>query len=150
MHILSSKVCINHEAVASPVYCSLDCRDPRSTMNALYHAEAVQLMLDMALQHHIPLLFITNNVCNKLLRFEDAQEVGEVGSHDGWVTGWWVGSGAGGALAMCTAWHCRHGLLAGHHPAFTNICLNLLSTLSRHLACGACSGTCQTPGTGRT
>jgi hypothetical protein len=49
-------------------------------MNALYDAEAVQLLLDMARQDGIPLLFITNNVCNRLLRYQDAGEVVQVGA----------------------------------------------------------------------
>jgi len=47
-------------------------------MNALYHAESSQLLLQMAVDHEVPLLFITNNVCNKLLRFESATQVAQV------------------------------------------------------------------------
>lgn len=47
-------------------------------MNALYHAESSQLLLQMAVEHEVPLLFITNNVCNKLLRFENVTEIAQV------------------------------------------------------------------------
>jgi hypothetical protein len=47
-------------------------------MNALYHAESSLLLLQMSIDHEVPLLFITNNVCNKLLRFKDASEVAQV------------------------------------------------------------------------
>lgn len=47
-------------------------RDPRSTMNALYHPDAVKLLLAEASKHGVPLLFVTNNVCNQMLRFDDA------------------------------------------------------------------------------
>mmetsp|Transcript_27482 Transcript_27482/g.69911 ORF Transcript_27482/g.69911 Transcript_27482/m.69911 type:complete len:377 (-) Transcript_27482:685-1815(-) len=71
-------------------------RDPRSTMNALYDADAVRLMLDMATAHAIPLLFITNNVCNKLLRYDDAGEVArELGLQ-------------GLMLELCMAWYGPH------------------------------------------
>jgi len=53
-------------------------RDPRSTMNALYHAESSKMLLQMAKENEVPLLFITNNVCNKLLRFENATEIARV------------------------------------------------------------------------
>mmetsp|Transcript_10228 Transcript_10228/g.21917 ORF Transcript_10228/g.21917 Transcript_10228/m.21917 type:complete len:391 (+) Transcript_10228:296-1468(+) len=48
-------------------------RDPRSTMNALYHPDAVKALLNLAQQHGLPLLFITNNVCNNMLCFEDSE-----------------------------------------------------------------------------
>ena len=44
-------------------------------MNAIYHADAVKLLLDMAQKHGVPLLFVTNNVCNQMLKFEDSAEV---------------------------------------------------------------------------
>jgi len=50
-------------------------RDPRSTMNAIYHPEAVQLLLDMAKKEGVSLLFVTNNVCNHLFRFEDSEDI---------------------------------------------------------------------------
>ncbi|KAG1674942.1 hypothetical protein FOA52_014735 [Chlamydomonas sp. UWO 241] len=50
-------------------------RDPRSTMNALYHADAIRTMLDEASKHSVPLLFVTNNVCNAMLKFDDADEL---------------------------------------------------------------------------
>ena len=49
-------------------------RDPRSTMNAIYHPEAVKTLLDMAKSQGVPLLFVTNNVCNQF-KFEDSSEV---------------------------------------------------------------------------
>lgn len=49
-------------------------RDPRATMNAIYHADAVQSLLDMAHRSSIPLLFVTNNTCNNMLKFENADE----------------------------------------------------------------------------
>lgn len=52
-------------------------RDPRSTMNALYHADAVKLLLAEAAKHGVPLLFVTNNVCNQMLRFDDADSLSE-------------------------------------------------------------------------
>lgn len=47
-------------------------------MNALYDAESVGLLLGMANSHSIPLLFITNNVANRLLKYEDAGQLAEV------------------------------------------------------------------------
>lgn len=47
-------------------------------MNALYDADAVRELLDMAQQAQIPLLFVTNNVCNTLLRYQNAEEVVQV------------------------------------------------------------------------
>lgn len=52
-------------------------RDPRSTMNAIYSQRAVSKMLETAKSEDIPLLMVTNNVCNKELKFEDCQEVAE-------------------------------------------------------------------------
>jgi ribonucleotide monophosphatase NagD (HAD superfamily) len=48
-------------------------------MNPLYHSESARLLLDMAAAHSIPLLFVTNNTCNKLLRFDNHMEVAQVG-----------------------------------------------------------------------
>ncbi len=53
-------------------------RDPRATMNALYDAASVQLLLTLATEHEWPLLFITNNVCNTLLCFNDGTLLSEV------------------------------------------------------------------------
>lgn len=53
------------------------CRDPRATKNAIYHPESVRVLLRLAEAHGVPLLFVTNNVCNKLLKFQDAAEVAE-------------------------------------------------------------------------
>lgn len=50
-------------------------RDPRSTMNAIYDKDAVRLLLSTAQKYDVPLLFVTNNVCNQMLKFEDASEV---------------------------------------------------------------------------
>ncbi|KAG2437804.1 hypothetical protein HXX76_005424 [Chlamydomonas incerta] len=50
-------------------------RDPRATKNAIYYPAAVRVLLRLARSHAIPLLFVTNNVCNKLLKFQDAPEV---------------------------------------------------------------------------
>lgn len=50
-------------------------RDPRATKNAIYYPAAVRVLLRLARSHGIPLLFVTNNVCNKLLKFQDAPEV---------------------------------------------------------------------------
>jgi len=50
-------------------------RDPRSTMNALYHADAVRILLEEASKYNVPLLFVTNNVCNAMLKFDDARDV---------------------------------------------------------------------------
>jgi hypothetical protein len=44
-------------------------------MNAIYHPEAVQLLLDMAKKEGVSLLFVTNNVCNHLFRFEDSEDI---------------------------------------------------------------------------
>ena len=44
-------------------------------MNAIYHPDAVRLLLDTAQKHNVPLLFVTNNVCNQILKFEDSAEV---------------------------------------------------------------------------
>lgn len=52
-------------------------RDPRSTMNALYHADAVECLLSSTSKYNVPLLFVTNNVCNQMLKFEDAQDVAD-------------------------------------------------------------------------
>ncbi len=52
-------------------------RDPRSTMNALYHADAVRILLEEAKRNHVPLLFVTNNICNRMLKFEDAESLSE-------------------------------------------------------------------------
>lgn len=52
-------------------------RDPRATKNAIYHPESVRVLLRLAEAHGVPLLFVTNNVCNKLLKFQDAAEVAE-------------------------------------------------------------------------
>ena len=42
-------------------------RDPRATMNAIYHQKGVRAMLDIAVENKVPLLFVTNNVCNEML-----------------------------------------------------------------------------------
>ena len=55
-------------------------RDPRSTMNAIYHEPAVKCMLQLAQEARLPLLFVTNNVCNGLLRFDDFEELSAVSS----------------------------------------------------------------------
>ncbi len=47
-------------------------------MNALYHADAVRLLLNEGKAQGVPLLFVTNNVCNAMLKFEDASGVIEV------------------------------------------------------------------------
>ena len=44
-------------------------------MNAIYDKDAVRLLLNTAQKHDVPLLFVTNNVCNQMLKFEDASEV---------------------------------------------------------------------------
>lgn len=51
------------------------CRDPRATKNAIYYPDAVRVLLRIAKNHNVPLLFVTNNACNKLMRFEDAEDV---------------------------------------------------------------------------
>ncbi|KXZ51930.1 hypothetical protein GPECTOR_11g56 [Gonium pectorale] len=50
-------------------------RDPRATKNAIYYPAAVRVLLRLAAAHGVPLLFVTNNVCNKLLKFNDGAEV---------------------------------------------------------------------------
>ena len=62
-------------AEIEPMTLSLPGRDARSTMNAIYSPEGVRIILDIAKKHDIELLFVSNNVCNKLLRFNDAQDV---------------------------------------------------------------------------
>jgi hypothetical protein len=58
--------------------CDVGCaRDPRATMNAIYYPDAVRVLLRLAKAHDVPLLFVTNNVCNQLLKFENAEEVAE-------------------------------------------------------------------------
>lgn len=52
-------------------------------MNALYHADAVECLLGIAGKFDVPLLFVTNNVCNQMLKFEDASDVAEVGVNCG-------------------------------------------------------------------
>ncbi len=61
-----------------PHFVPASTRDPRSTMNAIYYPEAVQLLLDMAKEEKVPLLFVTNNVCNEMFKFEDSSEVVKV------------------------------------------------------------------------
>ncbi|KAK9805162.1 hypothetical protein WJX72_002851 [[Myrmecia] bisecta] len=48
-------------------------RDPRSTMNAIYHQPT--MLLSLAQQHSLPLLFVTNNAANSILKFEDDKEL---------------------------------------------------------------------------
>ncbi|KAG2490559.1 hypothetical protein HYH03_010953 [Edaphochlamys debaryana] len=50
-------------------------RDPRATKNAIYYPPAVRVLLRLAAAHSLPLLFVTNNVCNKVLKMQDAAEV---------------------------------------------------------------------------
>lgn len=52
-------------------------RDQRATKNAIYYPAAVRVLLDLARDFDVPLLFVTNNVCNYLVKFEDAQDVEE-------------------------------------------------------------------------
>lgn len=77
----------------TPATMRLPGRDPRSSMNLLYDVPlavadgsagadpdtlsklAPRVLLQLARHHGIPLLFVTNNVCNKLLRFEDSGDV---------------------------------------------------------------------------
>lgn len=40
--------------------------------------QAVRVLLGLAAKHDVPLLFVTNNLCNSMLKFEDAQEVEQV------------------------------------------------------------------------
>jgi hypothetical protein len=47
-------------------------------MNAIYHTDGIRVLLDLTKEHDIPLLFVTNNACNELLRFENAEGVVEV------------------------------------------------------------------------
>jgi hypothetical protein len=62
-------------AELKPATLAVPGRDPRATMNAIYHKSGVQAMLDLAQENDIPLLFVSNNVCNEMLKFEDADEV---------------------------------------------------------------------------
>lgn len=48
-------------------------RDPRSTMNAIYYTPVA--LLELAKKYNLPLLFVTNNTCTRMLKFEDAAEV---------------------------------------------------------------------------
>lgn len=48
-------------------------RDPRSTMNAIYYSP--QALLDLGRTHKLPLLFVTNNTCTRMLKFHDPQDV---------------------------------------------------------------------------
>ncbi|GIL84720.1 hypothetical protein Vretifemale_13344 [Volvox reticuliferus] len=63
------------QAEVVPQTLPLPGRDPRSTSNAIYHADGVRVLLRLAKQYSVPLLFVTNNVCNQLLKFQDAGEV---------------------------------------------------------------------------
>ena len=63
------------EAESTPATLAVPGRDPRATMNAIYHKDGVQAMLELAEKYDIPLLFVTNTDCNEMLKFEDAREV---------------------------------------------------------------------------
>jgi hypothetical protein len=63
------------EAELKPSTLAVPGRDPRATMNALYHKDGIRILLDVAADHRIPLLFITNSDCNESLKLEDADEV---------------------------------------------------------------------------
>jgi len=78
-------------------------------MNALYHTESASLLLKMSVEHDVPLLFITNNTCNKLLRFQDSADVAQ-------VRGRTCGGGGGGwAWRVMSASVSRQRLM--HHAA---------------------------------
>ncbi|GLI66710.1 hypothetical protein VaNZ11_010646 [Volvox africanus] len=63
------------QAEVTPQTLPLPGRDPRSTSNAIYHPDGVRVLLRLARQYSVPLLFVTNNICNQLLKFQDAGEV---------------------------------------------------------------------------
>ncbi|GLC37724.1 hypothetical protein PLESTM_000640600 [Pleodorina starrii] len=63
------------QAELAPQTLPLPGRDPRATANAIYHPDGVRVLLRLAKEHDVPLLFVTNNACNRLLRFGDAGEV---------------------------------------------------------------------------
>eukprot|EP00798_Chlamydomonas_sp_ICE-L_P005303 gene5303-18548_t len=71
-------------------------RDPRSTMNAIYNQGAVKTMLDLAKKEDIPLLFVTNNVCNRELKFENCEELSEAFKLQGFLKD------------IATAWYGPH------------------------------------------
>ncbi|GLC34118.1 hypothetical protein PLESTB_000839300 [Pleodorina starrii] len=64
---------IQAEVVAQTL--KLPGRDPRATKNAIYYPDAVRVLLRLAKEHGVPLLFVTNNTCNRLIKFQDAPEV---------------------------------------------------------------------------
>ncbi|GIL65182.1 hypothetical protein Vafri_18968 [Volvox africanus] len=63
------------QAEVAPQTLPLPGRDPRSTSNAIYHPDGVRVLLRLAKKYSVPLLFVTNNICNQLLKFQDAGEV---------------------------------------------------------------------------
>lgn len=72
-------------------------------MNALYYPDAVPILLRLAKEHSIPLLFVTNNTCNKMLKLNDAAEVVEK-------------LGLKGLLErMATVWYGRPHLVGACH-----------------------------------
>ncbi|GIL46401.1 hypothetical protein Vafri_3397 [Volvox africanus] len=64
---------IQAEVVAQTL--KLPGRDPRATKNAIYYPDAVRSLLRLAKEHQVPLLLVTNNTCNRLIKFQDANEV---------------------------------------------------------------------------
>ena len=80
-------------------------------MNAIYHPDAVRLLLDTAQKHNVSLLFVTNNVCNQILKFEDSTEVISAMGLEGLMKDLavaWYGPHLKGKFGMC---HCIAGFL---------------------------------------
>ncbi len=47
-------------------------------MNALYDAASVGVLLHLAQNHGVPLLFVTNNLCNAILKYDTSDQLCEV------------------------------------------------------------------------
>jgi hypothetical protein len=52
-------------------------RDPRETMNSLYHAGGMRELLAICADFGVPVLFVTNNTCNALVKFKEFDKVME-------------------------------------------------------------------------
>ena len=50
-------------------------RDPRATMNAIYSPQGFRVLVELARDHDVPLLFVTNNACVSTLKFERWQDI---------------------------------------------------------------------------
>lgn len=78
MHAFVRAVGMRYRSLHAACMCGMRCRDPRATLNSIYSPSGVQALLRMARSHGIPLLFVTNNVCNELVKYEDAADVVQV------------------------------------------------------------------------